>query len=431
MPTVVEKGTRSAEDHRIYIRDNECAFCQQSRTSKKLVASGKDDARFFTPKFAEARAVFANNDIKYDVNKQRARFWARSRSTQLLWICATDVAKHKAVQERPYFQKDKLKWLTYHDKNCGSLYGMVPLALGMPIVLLDHIDRRPDRMLLRGKQGKVHSWILHPDEPCLGNKAEVVLQNIPRVVFVQFDDAAWQIPGTPQAGIFPMTPITKTWWIDSYRSKPVLRVSRTQIQIAPAFALTAHSEQGQTRQAIVADLELGRGVSSIASYVAITRVRSREDLLVYRPFAIDPYTKGDLQGPSLLLRVLRGECIDWDSVEEALIPHKVCFGCKQLTPQDGFSKPNWDTKSSAWCKECLDSKKKAGTPYQCVHCGEWQSDAGFSNLQKRNLQKICISCWDKRDEHKKTMCDVPGRIYVQGFSVRGMEEIYTRSMQDM
>ena len=247
-------------------------------------------------------------------------------------------------------EKDKLKRLTYHDKNCGNLYGMLPLAVDMPIVLLDHVDRSPSRQLLRGKQGRVHSWVLHPDEPCLGNAAEVVLQKIPVVVYVQFDDVSWQIPGTPTSGIYPMTPTTSSWNIDSYRTKPLLRVSRTQIQIAPAFALTAHSEQGQTRQAIVADLELGRGVSSIASYVAITRVRSRDDLLVYRPFACDPYTKGDLHGPSLLLRLLRGECIDWDSVEEALVPHKVCFGCKQLTPKDGFSKPNWDTKSSAWCK---------------------------------------------------------------------------------
>ena len=57
----------------------------------------------FRQRRCERRAILTNSDIKYDVNKQRARFWARSQSTQLLWICASDVANNKAIQGRtPY-----------------------------------------------------------------------------------------------------------------------------------------------------------------------------------------------------------------------------------------------------------------------------------------------------------------------------------------
>ena len=59
--------------------------------------------------------------------------------------------------------------------------------------------------------------------------------------------------------------------MDKGRKKPVLAVPRLQVPLAPAFARTVHAAQGQTLEAAVVDLQQGNGVSSIASYVAITR----------------------------------------------------------------------------------------------------------------------------------------------------------------
>ena len=45
--------------------------------------------------------------------------------------------------------------------------------------------------------------------------------------------------------------------------------------------------------------------------VAATRVRSREDVLIMRPFPLFLYTRGlASEGPDLLLKKLRGEDID-------------------------------------------------------------------------------------------------------------------------
>ena len=76
--------------------------------------------------------------------------------------------------------------------------------------------------------------------------------------------------------------------------------------------MTAHAAQGQTlKKGAIVDLRLGKGTKAIASYVALTRVKSRHDLLIYRPFEIELFRKGPLQGPTLLLRVLRGEvCVN-------------------------------------------------------------------------------------------------------------------------
>jgi hypothetical protein len=57
-------------------------------------------------------------------------------------------------------------------------------------------------------------------------------------------------------------------------------------------------------QAVIADLREGRNVSWMASYAAITRVRYREDILIYRPFERGPFTKGEMMGTKLLLSKL-------------------------------------------------------------------------------------------------------------------------------
>ena len=68
------------------------------------------------------------------------------------------------------------------------------------------------------------------------------------------------------------------------REHPKLWIKRYQLPLAPAYAITAHNSQGQTLRAAILDLQLGRGVSTIASYVSMTRIRSRHDLIIFRNF---------------------------------------------------------------------------------------------------------------------------------------------------
>ena len=118
--------------------------------------------------------------------------------------------------------------------------------------------------------------------------------------------------------------------MDSYRgTKAVLKIKRKQIPLAPGLACTAHASQGQTMSAIIADLCLGRNVSSIAAYVALTRIRNRQGLVIYRPFDLEPFTEGVPEGTALLLRKLRGEDLNWSEIEETLIPKKNCSVCKE------------------------------------------------------------------------------------------------------
>ena len=57
-----------------------------------------------------------------------------------------------------------------------------------------------------------------------------------------------------------------------------------QIPLAPGLAYTVHGVQGQKQEAVMSVLVLGRGVSSIASYVALTPVKNRKGFMIYRSF---------------------------------------------------------------------------------------------------------------------------------------------------
>ena len=130
---------------------------------------------------------------------------------------------------------------------------------------------------------------------------------------------------------------SRTWFVDSYKKKPLPAVKRWQIPLAPAFACTAHAARGESDDAVIADLEVGRGVGSASSYVAIARVTQRRGLLIYRPFAREPCTEGAPSGISALMQTLRGEPVDWDRIERDRLPKRTCADCgaSKFKPESG------------------------------------------------------------------------------------------------
>lgn len=107
-----------------------------------------------------------------------------------------DIAASNSVQKKPNLQEEKKMWLTYHDKKCSGLYGMLPLVKGMRVCLTTHIDRS-EKALLRGKSGILVGWKLHPaDENRLeklptGNDAHLKFR--PQAIFVKFEEANWRL----------------------------------------------------------------------------------------------------------------------------------------------------------------------------------------------------------------------------------------------
>ena len=65
----------------------------------------------------------------------------------------------------------------------------------------------------------------------------------------------------------------------------VIQVTKTQLPIVPAFAITTYKAQGLTMNKIVVDLQVPVGALQVASiYVPLSRVKRVEDTVILRPF---------------------------------------------------------------------------------------------------------------------------------------------------
>ena len=68
-------------------------------------------------------------------------------------------------------------------------------------------------------------------------------------------------------GLYLIVPVKRDWYLDKGRLHPMLKLTRTQLPLMPAFAMTAHAAQGQTfSTGAIVDLRLGGSSSAMASY---------------------------------------------------------------------------------------------------------------------------------------------------------------------
>ena len=377
------------------ILTDECAVCAAERVSRRLVAATPDDPRFGEA-FQSATSIFSTNDIKYHVNKVRAIQWADAASVPLHYAVARDMASSTVLQEKPDIQRSKIEWLQRHDQECGGLYGILPICLSLPVRSADHLDRR--RGILKGCKGKIVGWSIAPDAQ-IWNKP-------PEVIYVQFDTAkTWRIEGLPRDNVFPVTAQRKPWFLDRGRKCPRLRITRLQFPLAPGFAITAHVAQGQTlRDGVIADFNISSVASVFTTYVAATRVTGREKLLIMRPFPASPFQKGNGIGRELLLRVWRGDGVDWEALRAKYLEERSCSECAENKGKTAFTVGQWRRgDADRVCRECTARHRDKGEPYQCNVCRFWFSEEAFPTKYRRNESaryRICSACEVRKPCHR-------------------------------
>ena len=169
--------------------------------------------------------------------------------------------------------------------------------------------------------------------------------------------------------------------------------------------MTAHAAQGQTfKNGVVVDLNIGGSSSTMSSYVALTRVEKREDLLIYRPFPLELFNRGQKSGMDLLLRVWRGEDINWRAIEEEFMPSKLCPQCGYMKKLQAYTGTEWKRVDSnnnriGNCMMCLAAHKADNCPCQCTTCFRWRPEAAFPE-NKRGWQsshnRVCEDCIERR-----------------------------------
>ena len=379
-------------------RRKSCTTCREERASRRLVATGADDPRFLGH-FVGAPSVFATNVRKCHTNKVRAEAFAGRAGRELHYVVAQDRTSAAVVREKPNLAQEKLAWLQRHDRECGELCGMLPLCEGMPVFLTDHVNRKRNFKLLKGRKGYVRGW-QHATAGAvlLAEPGTVVWNELPKAVLVEFPGATFQLPGLAK-GVYPITPQRRTWFLDEGRKHPCLAVTRKQLPLLPAFAMTAHQAQGQTLETgVIADLNYKAISGALTAYIAMTRVRHRKDLLILRAFEAELFQQGDQSFRKLLLRHWRSHDVDWDTIVKRYIQTRVCCECRAERPKSTFTAGQWKRTDVAVCKECVQTYRERGTPYRCCRCQRWQAAEAFPGklLNFHAWQTTCLMCATKR-----------------------------------
>ena len=226
--------------------------------------------------------------------------------------------------------------------------GALPLCIGMPVALTEHLDRSADKCLLKGSRGRVNSWVWPEND------------RTPSVVYVKFDNATWRLNGINEDGVYPIYPVSRTWHLEKNRKPSQLAVTRRQLPLIPGFAMTAPCSPGKTLAAALLDLNVDTRVDKSFGVVAASRVKRREDLFILRPFPRFLFQRGASEGPQLLLQKLRGESLDWDALHEDRAPFAQCSACQQIRTYDFFEHSQWElirANLQAKCSVCTEDAK--------------------------------------------------------------------------
>ena len=272
---------------------------------------------------------------------------------------------------------------------CGSLYGVLPLCMGMPVAAPDHLDR--GRGILRGSAGEVVGWAWPAD--AVGGaiqEATQIWNELPACIMVRFKTkTTWRVQGIDEDNVFPVAPQKKPWHLDKGRRRPVLRITRKQFPLASGFTTTAHAAQGQAcTEGVVMDMHIGEAGDPLTAYIALTRVQDRHGLFVYRPFAARPVQQGAKVGRELLLRswAWAREKLDWSALRAKYRDERQCKECNESKPASAFTAGRWKRADAARvCKECVSCHVEAPEPWQCMASTAWkQEDAFMSSWQ--NMQ---------------------------------------------
>ena len=289
----------------------------------------------------------------------------------------------------PRVERFQSRWLTYHDKDTNGLPGMLPLAIGMRVALTHKLDESPEKRLLKHSVGRVHSWVWEDGAPH------------PSVIYL---NPTWKLDGVDEPGVYPVKPKKLTWYLDNKRQKKVLKVERAQLPLTPAYAMTAHSSQGKTLRAVLLDLSVDKRVDTTFGAVAASRVASRHDCLILRPFEHWLFERGVSEGPQLLLQQLRGEQVDWTAYKEGLAPWSACKRCRQVKTLDCYEHEQWEqvrANKPAMCMQCKHGDagprtrklEKDAKRIACSMCKITKIEDAFPRAQlKQTGQEKCLSC---------------------------------------
>ena len=163
-------------------------------------------------------------------------------------------------------------------------------------------------------------------------------------------------------------------------------------------------QPGKTLPAAILDLAIDKRTDPTLGTVAVSRVRSRHDVLIVRPFPLWLFQRGAPEGPKLLLQSLRGEEVDWKTYREARRPSATCQKCRHVKVVDAFSNAQSTCRPPAWLASTRriprlrgSASTRAALPIlECSACKVAKIEDAFPRAQLKQegapAKRRCLQC---------------------------------------
>ena len=198
------------------------------------------------------------------------------------------------------------------------------LAIGMPVLVTQNIHTELD--ITNGARGTLVDIILDPAEPIPSRSQRIVnLQHPPAFILVKLYHSRAPRFGAEDNTTVPICPVKKSIRLNLHENskKTVCTVTRRQLPITAAYALTDYRAQGQTIPAVILDLApppTGK-LSLFNLYVALSRSSGRETIRLLRDFdekaLLSPHLSELTAEDDRLARLNEATASSWQALKDA------------------------------------------------------------------------------------------------------------------
>lgn len=249
------------------LREGKCTQNDFDLLNTRLIKNAKPN--WNGPDWQNVPLIVRNNEEKDAINAHAAEAFARQTGRELHWYYAKDNRRGQALEDEEL--KDAL--LGLHSGKTKMRLGKLPLVIGMPVMITQNFNV-PDG-IVNGCNGILKRIRFKVDRQ--GRRY------VTSCVIHAQDTSGKNMHNLPNQHVVSLRDEVDLHFVDPYSHKR-MKITRAQVPILPAFAMTAHKAQGRTLDKVIVDLEACSGTES--PYVMISRVTSLQGLLILRPFDI-------------------------------------------------------------------------------------------------------------------------------------------------
>lgn len=296
------------------LREGVCTEDDFLLLNSRLISTGGED--LLSDDWQKAPMIVSENAVKDAINIRATMAFAERTRQTVQWFNAVDTYHRTKITDpriREYL-------LSQPSGKTGQRLGKLPIVLGMPVVVNQNFD--VEGGLVNGSFGYLRDYRFQTDEDGVCSLTSCVVE-IP-------DLTCEPLPHLPPKHVAVISDTVEMRSIIHPVSGRSCTMKRSQVPLAPGFAMTAHKAQGLTLPRVIVDLASCKGTES--PYVMVSRCTSLNGLQIMRPFPISKITCRRSQ--EVRNEFARLDLLRWQLISTCGAPHEQRCARTHLIPQN-------------------------------------------------------------------------------------------------